>query len=43
MAAGIAGSWLRGNRSYLRFERYFSGFLYIGLGVTAALAGNGKK
>ena len=43
MAAGMAGSWLRGNRSYLRFERYFSGFLYIGLGVTAALAGNGKK
>ncbi|MGO4831580.1 LysE family translocator, partial [Rhizobiaceae sp. 2RAB30] len=43
IAAGTAGGWLRGNGNYLRFERYFSGFLYIGLGITAAFAGNGKK
>jgi threonine/homoserine/homoserine lactone efflux protein len=43
IAAGTAGSWLRGNGRYLRFERYFSGLLYIGLGITAAFAGNGRK
>lgn len=43
IAAGTAGSLLRGNESYLRFGRYFSGLLYIGLGITAAFASNGKK
>ncbi|ATQ42516.1 LysE family translocator [Caulobacter mirabilis] len=43
LAAGTVGGWLRGNASYLRFERYVGGLLYIGLGVTAAFAGNGKK
>ncbi|MCV9946414.1 MULTISPECIES: LysE family translocator [unclassified Rhizobium] len=39
-AAGIAGNWLRRNRRYLTFERYVSGGLLIGLGLTAAFAGN---
>ena len=42
-AAGTAGNWLKHNRSYLRFERYVSGVMFIALGVTAAFAGNQKK
>lgn len=43
LAAGSAGRWLRGNRAFLRFQRYFSGTIYIGLGITAALSSSGKK
>ncbi|HKU99092.1 MAG TPA: LysE family translocator [Vineibacter sp.] len=43
LAAGTAGSWLKRSRGYLKFERYVTGTLFIGLGVTAAFAGNGKK
>jgi threonine/homoserine/homoserine lactone efflux protein len=43
LAAGTAGRWLKRSRVYLRFERYVSGVLFIGLGLTAALAGNNKK
>ncbi|TAY61627.1 LysE family translocator (plasmid) [Rhizobium leguminosarum] len=39
-AAGIAGDWLRRNRRYLAVERYISGGPLIGLGLTAAFAGN---
>jgi threonine/homoserine/homoserine lactone efflux protein len=43
MAAGTAGRWLRGNLRYLRFQRYFTGTVYIGLGITAALASGSRK
>jgi threonine/homoserine/homoserine lactone efflux protein len=43
LAAGTAGNWLKGSRGYLKFERYVSGVLFIGLGLTAAFAGNQKK
>ena len=43
IAAGTAGNWIKRNRVYLRFERYVSGTVFIGLGLTAAFAGNGKK
>lgn len=43
LAAGTAGNWLKRSPSYLKAERYVSGVLFIGLGVTAALAGNQKK
>ena len=43
LAASTAGKWLRQSRGYLKFERYASGLLFIGLGVSAALAGNQKK
>jgi threonine/homoserine/homoserine lactone efflux protein len=43
LVAGTAGNLLKRSRAYLRFERYVSGTLFIGLGVTAAFAGNGKK
>jgi threonine/homoserine/homoserine lactone efflux protein len=43
LVAGSAGHWLRQSRSYLKVERYVSGTLFIGLGLTAAFAGNNKK
>ena len=43
LAAGAAGDWLKRSRAYLKFERYISGVLLIGLGMTAALAGSVKK
>ena len=43
IAAGTAGNWIKRNRRYLRFERYIGGTMFIGLGLTAAFAGNGKK
>jgi threonine/homoserine/homoserine lactone efflux protein len=39
LAAGTAGDWLRRNRRFLRFQRWFAGISFIGLGLTAALAG----
>jgi threonine/homoserine/homoserine lactone efflux protein len=38
LLAGTAGQWLKGSRSFARAERYVVGSVYIGLGVTAALA-----
>jgi threonine/homoserine/homoserine lactone efflux protein len=43
LAASTAGRFLRGSASYLRAERYVSGTIMIGLGVTAAFAGNPRK
>lgn len=43
LAAGTAGNWLKRSRGYLEFERYVSGVLFIGLGLTAAFMGNQKK
>ena len=43
LVAGTAGTWLRRSRRYLELERYVSGTLFIGLGLTAALAGSQKK
>jgi len=38
LLAGSAGQWLKGTRSFVRAERYVVGSVYIGLGITAALA-----
>jgi threonine/homoserine/homoserine lactone efflux protein len=43
LAAGTAGNWLKRSRGHLKFERYVSGVLFIGLGLTAAFTGNRKK
>jgi len=43
LAASAAGNWLKGSRRYLNAERYVSGILFIGLGLTAAFAGNNRK
>jgi threonine/homoserine/homoserine lactone efflux protein len=38
LAAGSAGDLLRRSRRFLRFQRWFAGTSFIGLGITAALA-----
>ena len=38
LLAGIVGQWLKCSRSVVRAERYVVGGVYIGLGLTAALA-----
>ena len=43
LVAGTAGHWLKHSRGYVMFERYISGTVFIGLGLTAAFAGNQKK
>jgi threonine/homoserine/homoserine lactone efflux protein len=43
LAAGTAGAWLKRDGRLLRAERYVSGGVFVGLGVTAALAGGGRK
>jgi threonine/homoserine/homoserine lactone efflux protein len=43
LLAGTAGKWLKQSRRYLEIERFVSGTLFIGLGLTAAFAGNQKK
>jgi threonine/homoserine/homoserine lactone efflux protein len=42
LLAGTVGDWLKRSRGYVKFERYGSGVLFIGLGVTAALSGSKK-
>jgi threonine/homoserine/homoserine lactone efflux protein len=43
LVAGTAGQWIKRNSHYLRLERYVTGTVFIGLGLTAAFAGNGRK
>jgi len=43
LAAGTASGWLRGNPRFLRAERWISGTVLVGLGVTAALSGPHRK
>jgi threonine/homoserine/homoserine lactone efflux protein len=42
LAAGTAGDRLKRSRGYLKFERYGSGLLFIGLGAVAAVSGEKK-
>ena len=43
LAAGTAGGWLKRSHGYQSVERYVSGVLFIGLGLSAAFAGNQRK
>ena len=43
LAAGSVGTLLKHSRAYASVERYVSGLLLIGLGVTAAFVGNNRK
>jgi len=43
LAAGAAGQWFKRNARVLRFERYATGGVFIGLGAAAAFAGAGRK
>ena len=42
LIAGSIGQLLRGNLCFLRAQRYFSGSVYLGLGLTTAFAGSSK-
>ncbi len=42
IAAGTAGGWLRNSRAWRAFERYVSGVLFVGLGLSAAFGGHRK-
>jgi threonine/homoserine/homoserine lactone efflux protein len=43
LAAGTASGWFRGNSGLLRAERWISGSVLVGLGVTTALTGSRQK
>lgn len=42
LMAGTLGNWLKQNSYFLRIRRYFSGSIYILLGLAAALSSSGK-
>jgi threonine/homoserine/homoserine lactone efflux protein len=42
LLAGTVGQWLKGTRVFRRAERYVVGSVYLGLGVTTALADTRK-
>jgi len=43
LLAGTAGGWMKRRRGFLRAERYVTGGVFVGLGLTAAFAGDGRK
>ena len=43
LIAGTAGRWVKRQGDYLRWERYLTGGVFIGLGVTAAFADGGRR
>ena len=43
LAAGTAGDWLRGSERVRRWLGRFSGAVFVGLGVTAALTGRSSE
>ena len=43
LTAGSASRWLRGNRSFIRRQRYVAGTVYMGLGLVTALSGSRHK
>jgi threonine/homoserine/homoserine lactone efflux protein len=43
LVAGTAARWVKRRGSYLRWERYVTGSVFIGLGVTAAFADGARK
>jgi threonine/homoserine/homoserine lactone efflux protein len=42
LSAGTAGRWLRGNPGFLKFQKYFTGSVYLGLGVLALVSGRAR-
>ncbi|MGI8533720.1 MAG: LysE family translocator [Candidatus Limnocylindrales bacterium] len=42
MASGSVGSFLRRRPQYLRWQRYLTGSVYIGLGLSAAVTGRNR-
>jgi threonine/homoserine/homoserine lactone efflux protein len=43
LAAGTAAQWLRGRPRFLHAERWVSGSVLLGLGVTTAVSGHAQK
>jgi threonine/homoserine/homoserine lactone efflux protein len=43
LLTGAAGSWLRSSRIFVQVQRYVTGTMYIGLGLTAAFVGNSTR
>jgi threonine/homoserine/homoserine lactone efflux protein len=43
LLAGTAGGWMKRRRGFLKAERYVTGGVFVGLGLTAAFAGDGRK
>jgi threonine/homoserine/homoserine lactone efflux protein len=43
VAAGTAAQWLRGRRGFMEAERWVSGTVLVGLGVTTALSGQARR
>lgn len=43
LAAGSAGNWLKGHLGFVRAQRYFSGGVFIALGVALAVTGENRK
>jgi len=43
LLASAVGAWLKHGTLYRRFERYVTGALLVGLGLTAAVAGDARK
>lgn len=43
LLSGTAGRWLKGHMGFLRAQRYFSGGVFIALGLTLAASGQGRK
>jgi threonine/homoserine/homoserine lactone efflux protein len=41
--SGTFGGLLKGSQAYLRVQRYLTGTVYIGLGITTALSSSSKK
>lgn len=43
LLAGSAGHWLRGNLKFLRSQRYFTGGVFVALGIGTGLSGSGAE
>ena len=43
LLAGSVGDWLRGNMRFLKAQKYFSGSIYLGLGLLTAFSGSNRK
>jgi threonine/homoserine/homoserine lactone efflux protein len=43
LLAGTAGGWLKTSAWYGRFQRYFAGGIFVGLGLLAAFSGSSRK
>jgi threonine/homoserine/homoserine lactone efflux protein len=41
--AGSAGHWLKGNLTFLRSQRYFTGGVFVALGIGTGLSGSGSQ